>query len=561
MGRGRKSRRHLNNIEANVVQSLTMPEIYPTAIYVRLSVENLGRSDNGTIENQKDVCREYVAQCPDLKLIKIYEDNGWTGTVMQRPAFDEMMEAVKSGVIKAIVVRDLSRFARNYIEAGTYLENVFPELGVRFISIKEQLDTLKVGDATENLIVPLQNLINDFYSKDISRKVETALAVQIREGTFRWRVVPYGYRKNDGNTTIVPDELRADIVRQIFKWKAEGMPIAEIVRKLNSANAPKADVSYSRDKPWIPFTVNAILKNPVYTGLRILGKEHSAIYKGIHREKTTSENWHFFPDAVEPLIDKEVYDKIQVMFAENAQQRRAKMAKTAAARAKLKDNFEGKIFCADCGYRMQYSRHQFSGKYGWYGCYVCSSNQSKRLGTSCSSHYISQKKLEEKVLTVIKTHIQIAVDYEKLVVRFQGSESDKKNRYLLDMAVRKATQKLSAAQRKRIRLYEDYVAGTLDKEEYIFAKKSYEEESETWNKRLEEIVAQKNAYQEAMSPRNLWIKAMRKVKNIKKLTRELLDATVARIEIYDGGDIHIVMNYQDIFDLTKGYLEGGEPNA
>jgi len=223
MGRGRKSRRHQNQVDKALKSDKSKPVIFPTAIYVRLSVENLGIAGNTTtIENQKAVCCEFVKACPDLQLVKIYEDNGWSGTIMQRPAFDELMEDIKKGVIKAIVVRDLSRFARNYIDSGEYLASVFPELGVRFISIKEGLDTLNVK-SSESFIVPLHSIINDFYSKDISRKVETAVAIRMKNGTKRWAVAPYGYKKVENSAKIVPDPVRADIVRQIFQWKLEGV--------------------------------------------------------------------------------------------------------------------------------------------------------------------------------------------------------------------------------------------------------------------------------------------------------------------------------------------------
>lgn len=436
------------------------------------------------------------------------------------------------------------------------MESVFPRLGVRFIAIKEGLDTLKV-ESTESLIVPLQNLINDLYSKDISRKVETSKAMQMRAGTMKWSSVPYGYIKNEEHTNIIPDPLRADIVRQIFQWKYDGVPIADIVRKLNAMNAPKSDVSYSQEKPWLSVLVRSILGNPAYIGVRILGKEHSAIYKGVHREKTTLEHWHIFPDAHEALVTKEIFDAVQAMLNEGAKKRRDSLKRTAKSRAKLKDLFEGKIFCADCGYRMYYSRHQFRDKSkGWFGRYVCSSSIVYRKGTNCNSHYFTQKRLEEKVLAIIQTHIKIGLDYEKLIAGFQGSDNDREKRHNFDMAIRRASQKLGVAQRKRSRLYEDYVAEILDEEEYLFAKKSYENDVEKWNNEFEKLVAERNAYKEAMSPQNLWVKLMRSVKNVKKLTQELVDATVERIYIYDGGDIHVVMKYQDIFDLTKKYLEG-----
>ena len=557
MGRGRKSRRNQNQVDKAIKPDKSKPVIFPTAIYVRLSVENLGIAGNTTtIENQKDVCREFVKNRPDLQLVKIYEDNGWSGTVMQRPAFDELMEDVKNGVIKAIVVRDLSRFARNYIDSGEYLASVFPELGVRFISIKEGLDTLNVK-SSESFIVSLHSIINYFYSKDISRKVETAVAIRMKNGTKRWAVAPYGYKKVENSAKIVPDPVRADIVRQIFQWKLEGVTTRQIVRTLNEINAPKSDVSYCQEKPWNTYLVSTILKNSTYIGTRILGKEHTAIYKGIYRERTTPDEWHIFQNNHEPIISTEIFEEVQRIMNKEAEKFHDSVKRTEKHRAKLIDLFKGKIFCADCGYPMYYNRFCRNHKtQNWAGRYVCSSYQSQRTGNKCSIHFFSQRILEEKVLAVIQTHIKIGLDYEKLIASFQGSKKDKEKRHNFDMAIRRATQKLALAQRKRARLYEDYVAEILDTEEYLFAKKSYDEEVEKWNNELDRLVAENNAYKEAMSPKNLWVKVMRSVKNIKKLTQELVDATIERIEIYEGGDFHIVMKYQDIFELTKRCLEG-----
>lgn len=277
---------------------------------------------------------------------------------------------------------------------------------------------------------------------------------------------------------------------------------------------------------------------------------------------TTPDCWHIFPEAHEALVSREVYDKVQALMDEDAKKRHDSMKKTAKDRAKLHDLFDGKIFCADCGQRMFYSRHRHPKiENSWYGRYICSSYQGRYDEHRCTSHYINQKKLEPKVLAVLQTHIQIALDYEKLIASFQGSEQDRKKRHSFDMAIRRASQKLGAVQRKRTRLYEDYVEGVLDGEEYLFAKKSYEGESERWNRELERLVAERNAYQEAMSPRNLWVNAMRSVGNLKTLTQKVVDATVERLHVYEDGSIHIVMKYQDIFDFTKDCLEGRKGNA
>ena len=218
---GRKSRR---NDQVVAVPEVASAEVFPTAIYARLSVENSGKDDGGaSIANQIEFCKEYIESCPHLQLVKVYQDNGFTGTVMHRPAFDEMMEDVKSGIIKAIAVRDLSRFSRNYIETGVYLEKIFPKLNVRFISIKENFDTFTTDGSAESLMIPLQSLINDLYSKDISRKVEAALHVQMENGEFNWRRLPYGFRWNEEHTEIVPHEPEAKIVRQILNQRPLGI--------------------------------------------------------------------------------------------------------------------------------------------------------------------------------------------------------------------------------------------------------------------------------------------------------------------------------------------------
>lgn len=215
----RKSRKI--TVEKPVAQP--METSFPTAIYARLSVENSGKSEKiDVIQNQIDICMEYVKSCPYLSLTDVYIDNGHTGTVFDRPEFNRLMNDIRSGRIKCLVVRDLSRFGRDYIETGTYLERIFPQIGLRFIAIKEHYDSFDTGGSNESLIIPLQNMINALYSKDISRKVSTALRSQMEQGTFRKRNLPYGYRWNEEHTNMVIDEETAPIVKQIFQWKIEG---------------------------------------------------------------------------------------------------------------------------------------------------------------------------------------------------------------------------------------------------------------------------------------------------------------------------------------------------
>ena len=297
-------------------------QIFPTAIYARLSVENSGKSEKvDVITNQIEICKSYIAGCPYLDLVDVYVDNGRTGTVFDRPEFNRLMTDIKSGRIKCLVVRDLSRFGRDYIETGTYLERIFPQIGLRFIAIKEHYDNFDTDGSNESLMIPLQNMINALYSKDISRKVSTALKAQMEQGTFQKRNLPYGYRWNEDHTNMVIDEETAPYVRLMFQWKIEGWSIPMILDELDRMGAPNTELRKRQTgtrkgdgcscKGWYSSTLYGILTNPHYVGDTVLGRSMQAIYKGIksHNVKDKDE-WIVFPNTHEAIISREDFQKI-----------------------------------------------------------------------------------------------------------------------------------------------------------------------------------------------------------------------------------------------------------
>ena len=551
---GRKSRRK-DAVENTVAVQTT--EIFPTAIYARLSVENSGKDDGGaSIANQIDVCKEYVRSCPYLQLVKVYQDNGYTGTNMHRPAFEEMMQDVRSGVIKAITVRDLSRFSRNYIETGTYLEKVFPKLDVRFISVKENFDTFMTDGCAESLMIPLQSLINDLYSKDISRKVEAALHTQMENGEFNWRRIPYGFRWNEDHTNIVPYEPEAKIVRQIYEWKLDGMSPASIAYKLRDMEIPRYHYTSEDDKyRWCSSGISRILSNPAYIGQRVYGVRHSAIFKGVKLEKRPEEDWFVEENAHEPIIDELAFRAVGKIMKEDSDRRRESMKKTKKDRDKIENLFKGKIFCADCGRTMYLHKHRVDGyENRWLGSYDCS---SVRLHPSerCKTHYIRLDDLEPKVLEAIRMQVKTALDYEELLSMLRNTQAEKSVRNQLNARILSISQKLRGLQKKRTRLYEDYTDGILNEQEYSFAKRTYDQEYETLNRQLDELTARRNEYQEAMSADNKWITLMKSVRNCKKLTQDLVDTVIEKVLVYEDRSIEVVMKYDDVYKLTVQYAD------
>ncbi len=552
----RKSRK--NTADANSsAQKVPVSQQYATAIYARLSVENSGKDDKGAaIETQIEVCREYVKTCPYLNLIETYVDNGYTGTVFSRPEFNRLMEDVRFGRIKAIVVRDLSRFGRNYIETGTYLERIFPKLDVRFIAVKEQYDSFATDGSNESLMIPLQNMINDLYSKDISRKVSAALKVQREQGTFTLRRIPYGYKWNEDKTAIVPFYPYAAYVKQIFGWFLEGASLHEIARRLNRAEIPTGFVvgENREDASWVSTTVRIILKNPIYVGDKAFGRTRSAIYMGIKEQKVDPKDWYITPDDHEALISRDDYARAQRVLDSNDKAFHSVRKSTAAQRAKLVDLLNGKAFCPDCGGKLHFVRRRNRKTSPYYGVYECARYRSSEYKL-CTQHYLSQAKLHEKILEAIKLQAQTALDYEKVLEGLRDSRAATDIRTQLNAAVQSLNLRLKGLANKRARLYEDFADGILDEMEYNYAKESYDRDYEQLNRQLDEAVMRRNDFLESLSADNKWITLMREVSGAAELTKELVDTAIDRVEVTESKDVILTMKYHEIYECAKQYME------
>ena len=557
----RKSRKTAPAVEP-VVEAAPL-QIFPTAIYARLSVENSGKSENvDVIANQIEICKSYIADRSYLSLVDTYIDNGHTGTVFDRPEFNRLMNDIKSGRIKCLVVRDLSRFGRDYIETGTYLERIFPQIGLRFIAIKENYDNFDTDGSNESLMIPLQNMINALYSKDISRKVSTALKAQMEQGTFQKRNLPYGYRWNEEHTNMVIDEETASYVRLIFRRKIEGWSMPMILDELDRLGAPNTELRKRQNgtrtgdgcscKGWHKSTVYGILTNPHYVGDTVLGRSMVAIYKGIksHNVKDKDE-WIVFPNTHEAIISREDFQKVQDIMNAASEARQTKMQKSEEIRATLINLFDGKIFCADCGKRMYFHRKKVDKRKdgGWYAFYECSTYVGRRY-EHCTAHYIRQDRLERDVLAAIQLQVKAALDYDKLLDKLRGSEGEKNIRDKQNALITSLNLKLSGVSKKRTRLYEDFAEGILDEEEYTFAKKSYDEQFADLSRRLDEAVQRRSKFNEAMSVDNKWITLMKSVSTATQLSQELVDESVEMVKIHEDGAVELVMKYGDIYALT-----------
>lgn len=549
----RKSRR--NDNQAIDTKTVTAPYTM-TGIYVRLSIENSGKDDDGdSIENQISICKEYVEEHPDLKLYDIYEDNGKKGTNFDRPEFNRLMDDVRSGKVKCVLVKDLSRFGRDYIEAGQYLEKIFPFLGVRFISITDGYDSLTSDDAEEALMVPLKNMINDIYAKDISRKIITSFRERQEKGEFLPAFAPYGYVKS--KTVAYRYEIdpeTAPFVKMIFEWKAEGISHNEICKRLNEMEAvtpAKRKVELGiwkaekyRHTIWRGRTIIDILKNPTYTGCIVYGRIPKSLYEGIKMHRAPMEEWRYVPDAHEPIISQELFDKVQQMFADRAKAFKEKMDENAPLRELVVDYFRGKIYCGDCGKRMRFikptdKRYPIDQDHA---VYVCGGYLDSRY-TKCSRHSIRYPAVADAVFSVIKAQIDMALSQEQLIRQMRGSAKEKNLIEKYTDQIHYLVQELKKVNIKREALYENYAEGILDEDEYQFVKIKYDEDAEAVQKKLSEAKAKKSQLDGVLTFDNEWLKAMYEAGNHTEINAELVKHLVSSIKVYEGNRIEVELNY------------------
>lgn len=565
----RRSREDMEAEKFARLQSKKVQKVYSAAIYVRLSLENSGKpNEKNVLANQIDQCQAFLKENPELNFSGIYEDNGKTGTNFDREGFQNLLRDIDSDKINCIIVRDFSRFGRNRLECVRFISKVFPDLGVRFISINDHYDSEKDDDSALKVLV--QNLVNELYSKDISRKVSTALKSQMSDGTFHHRNLPYGYMWSENRESIIVDEEVSDYVKMIFRWKLEGVSAYAMCKKLDELNAPLPEARKLENgvrsgsgvlaTQWAKSTLYGILVNPHYVGDSVFGKSERALYKGIKYKKIKDEESLFtFPNTHPALISREDFKAIQEILEKDSLARQTKMAESDNKRATMVDLFSGKTFCADCGRKMYFKRHKdiYHGKkedkVKWSGIYNCSTNV-RRLTPTCTPHHLQQKVLEERVLSAIKMQVKVAIDYEKLLVKLRHSAADTSVRDKQNALISSLKLKINGVKKRLSVLYDDYIDEILTQEEYLFAKQTYSDDLSSMELRLNEAIEQKQEFCEAMSTDNKWITLMKSVSKKKKLSQTLVDTTIEKVLCYEDGSIELVMKYNDIFALMKSSI-------
>lgn len=527
--------------------------VWNTGGYARLSVmETRDRKDSEALSNQKDLLRGFISQKPDLKLRELYADNGETGTNFDRSDFQRLMADIQAGKINCIVVKDLSRFGRNFVEAGDYLERVFPFLGVRFISISDGYDSI-AADAGDTLAIALKNLVNEAYSLDISRKSGSILREKQKRGEFIGAYAAYGYLRDpkDIHRMIVDPEASV-IVREIFRRAAAGEGVRSILRWLNTEGVLSPctyryqkgiclDKRYAdgRARPWGQETLKNMLSNQVYLGHTVQGRRRSEFYAGIPERLLPPSEWIIVKNTHEPLVDQETFDRVQALRQASREKYHSNLGKYDYLGTE-ENIFRGLVFCADCGRPMvRYKEVSCKGTKRTYS-YICPNYADLLDKSGCAYKYLSAEKLKEVLSQLIAQEAALAVDAAALL-----RKKKKQTISLTSLELTRAKSERDSLHKLRERLMRDLLSGVLSKEDHARMKQKYAQEGRELEARIGRLEKELYRETELLTARNPWLVNFKKNAGKFELTAQLVQALVDRITVYENNRIEIQFKYRD----------------
>ena len=543
----------------------TKAQVWNTCGYVRLSREDGDKEESNSVTGQKDLIRDYMTRHPELRECAMKVDDGFTGSNFDRPAFQEMMAEVKAGKINCIVVKDLSRFGRDHLEAGKYLERIFPFLGVRFIAINDNYDSMNSNSESDELIVPFKNLINEAYCRDTSIKIRSQLEIKRRRGDFIGSFAVFGYRKDPADRhRLLVDDYAAEVVRDIFAWKLDGLSAGDIAARLSASGIPtpmdykqSQGMNYSTSfrikekSEWSAGMILRILKNPVYTGVLEQGRVTTPSYRVKRLVNKPREEWAVVENCHEAIINYYDFESVQKALALDAR---------TTESGKAVDLFSGMVNCGECGGAM-IKKTVPSGKKK-YTYYVCATHKNEK---TCFSHGIRDTALTEIVLEFLKKHIRDVIDLADLLAMTDTAQLQKAKVQKLRERLDTKEAEIDRYQRLLRSLYESLADGLIDQSEYQNLKKSYtnrraqaEEQADAIRGEMEQEI---NRSDQGLG----WIEEFRRYQNIEVLDRSIVVRLIERILIFRDRRVDIVYRWQNEFQWqtelllrAQGQLPGRE---
>lgn len=565
----RKSRRsqaaaseHLEAV--GLLNKKRQEELLRTAVYGRLSVENGGNETDESLQTQMLMLYQFVESHPDLKLEESYTDNGYSGTNFDRPEFVRLMDDVRNGRIQCIVVKDLSRFGRDYLETGYYLETLFPHLNVRFIAVTDEFDSSREEDRS-SLAVPIKNMVNEMYAKDISRKMCAASKVRLEKlETLPGGTAPYGYVFSEDRTQYIPDADTAAVVRMSFVWTTMGVSIKNIAerfalmgfdtpgqkRYMQVGRQPKAGT-------WRADMVYKILTHPCYTGDLYRGRIRQALYKSEKCHRTSPEEWFVRRNAFEPLVTREDFQTAKEIMDSNNRKKKPAQEVCDEELEQLPDNFPNMLYCADCGRAMYFARymHDYVSRKRTVACYVCNSP----IATApCGRRTVYDDFLKIVVMDQIHVLIKSMCDRKKLLDKITTSRDGKNILLSTQKKMLALSVKISEMEEKRTQLYMDYAEGIVEWEDYQSIKERYISEKQKMEDELAALEQKRVRMERTIHRYTELTNHLEQYLDVRDFNAELVKELVERISFSGKKGIEITFKCSDVLQEIAEMMEGAD---
>ena len=527
-------------------------QTFKVAIYLRLSKEDDdlscssgAKSESNSISNQRKLIYDFMKSHPELDLYDEYKDDGKSGSNFDRAEFQRMMKDIEAGKVNCVVVKDQSRFGRDYIDVGKYKEKIFPKLGVRFITINEGYDSLS-ATSSDDLAFTINSFVYDFYIRDISTKIRTNLTAKKQNGEYAGAFVAYGYVKDSNDKSkLVVDPFAADVVKDIFRWKIEGLSPQNIAVRLNGLGIPspaeykklsgsnyKTSFQTSSKAVWSHVSVRRILKNEIYLGVMIQGKRTTPNYKTKTVVTKAESEWLRVEGTHEAIISVRDFELVQELLRDDTHCRAGDVTVPVYA---------GRIYCGDCGAAAVRKTVSYAGRR--YVYYVCNANKHDK--TVCSRHSIREDILGQVIYQTVRHQIDLLLDVDKALRQFENLSWEKHKLKQLDASIEIQEEVVRKNNTLRLEIYEDLRAGLLDRSEYESLKKELAERIAEATAAIEKLNKEKREILDGVSKQQSWIEQFRQYENVTELTRPMVIHLIERINIFENSNIEIVFRHRN----------------
>lgn len=527
-------------------------QTFKVAIYLRLSKEDDdlscssgAKSESNSISNQRKLIYDFMKSHPELDLYDEYKDDGKSGSNFDRAEFQRMMKDIEAGKVNCVIVKDQSRFGRDYIDVGKYKEKIFPKLGVRFITINEGYDSLS-ATSSDDLAFTINSFVYDFYIRDISTKIRTNLTAKKQNGEYAGAFVAYGYVKDSNDKSkLVVDPFAADVVKDIFRWKIEGLSPQNIAVRLNGLGIPspaeykrlsgsnyRTSFQTSSKALWSHVSVRRILKNEIYLGVMIQGKRTTPNYKTKTVITKAESEWLRVEGTHEAIISVRDFELVQELLKDDTHCRAGDTTVPV---------YGGRIYCGDCGATAVRKTASYAGKR--YVYYVCNANKHDK--TVCSRHSIREDVLDQVIYQTVRHQIDLLLDVDKALRQFENLSWEKHKLKQLDASIEIQEEAVRKNNTLRLGIYEDLRAGLLDRSEYESLKKELAERIDEATAAIEKLNKEKREILDGVSKQQSWVEQFRQYENVTELTRPMVIHLIERINIFENSNIEIVFRHRN----------------